>query len=337
VRRLWITLLALFVAAALAGWLGANWALEAATRSVLVSLVERTREGGFALRAVDFESARLSSLRSVTWGGIRAGLEREGSVEGEPELLAVSVERVTLSVAGRNTAALEASGVDIARSRDSPEGPADETLLVAERLRVPFPVDTSDPARGLQAAGREVVRLARTGSTPAVVEFTGTAVIRLLGGEIRLGLRTRQTEEGTTLIADPDDLRSLSALFDQRLTDAEIELISAHVLRAPRLLAIRDQAEWQARDAWLRHPGVSEDAYRHVLWSYLLTREFGAAFAEAVTDAHERGGARNTAAERHMDYRNNALGRSYAERGVPEAAVLEMVRHDPDAVIAPEG
>ena len=84
-----------------------------------------------------------------------------------------------------------------------------------------------------------------------------------------------------------------------------------------------------------RDGSVPEDAYRHVLWSYLLTQEFDAEFAEKVTDAHEIGSTTNTEAEHRMDYNNNAVGRRYAAEGVAEPEVLSRVRRDPAVIRQP--
>jgi hypothetical protein len=79
---------------------------------------------------------------------------------------------------------------------------------------------------------------------------------------------------------------------------------------------------------------VPEDAYRHVLWSYLLTKKFGPEFAEIVTDAHETLPT-NTAAERRMDFHNNRIGRDYAQRGIRRERILWLVKNDVNVIRYP--
>ena len=78
---------------------------------------------------------------------------------------------------------------------------------------------------------------------------------------------------------------------------------------------------------------VPVDAYRHVLWSYSLTKEFGPKFAEQVTDAHEKYDFENTEAEHRMDYNNNAVGRQYALKNVDLVSILERIVKDPDVIL----
>jgi hypothetical protein len=73
---------------------------------------------------------------------------------------------------------------------------------------------------------------------------------------------------------------------------------------------------------------VPEDTYRHVFWSYLLAREFGDEFARALTDAHEQTDARRPPLDRELDLRNNAVGRDYARRGIPEHQILAHLLDD---------
>ena len=119
------------------------------------------------------------------------------------------------------------------------------------------------------------------------------------------------------------------------MTDLEIALIAEYPLRAPDLLLIKKYAERTAMTAHEKDRSVPEDAYRHVLWSYLLTQEFDAEFAEQVTDAHEIGSTTNTEADHRMDYNNNAVGRRFAAEGVTEFEILPRVRRDRSVIRQP--
>ena len=104
---------------------------------------------------------------------------------------------------------------------------------------------------------------------------------------------------------------------------------------APLIMSITSEARRTARESHARDRSIPEDAYRHVLWSYLLTRAFDEPFAQQVTDAHEILPT-NTAAERRMDYINNLIGREYARRGVTQNQILYLVHNDPQVVRSPE-
>jgi len=114
----------------------------------------------------------------------------------------------------------------------------------------------------------------------------------------------------------------------KELTEAEIELLSDYPERGARLKEIADYATAAAKNAHEADQTVPEDAYRHVLWSYLLTKEYDTEFAKKVTDAHEIGDTKNTEEDHIMDYNNNEVGRRYAEEEYEESEVLEKVMSD---------
>jgi hypothetical protein len=67
------------------------------------------------------------------------------------------------------------------------------------------------------------------------------------------------------------------------------------------------------------------DAFRHCLWSALLTYQVGPAFAKKLTDAHEREGKianYNSRLDRDMDLHNNAEGRRLGEFHAAQRSVI---------------
>jgi hypothetical protein len=66
-----------------------------------------------------------------------------------------------------------------------------------------------------------------------------------------------------------------------------VAIIADYPLQTPLILRITLNAESISREAYECDHSVPQATYRHVLWSYLLTREFGAELAEIITNAHE--------------------------------------------------
>jgi len=243
----------------------------------------------------------------------------------------MSVECASLQLEGVGKVVLEIRGLRIEPHGESEASRIGGARFESDRVRMPVEVDPADPLPDLKAAVLAALDLMRSGTTSAPIEFKGRVVLALGGSEASVRVRADESEQGRILVADRGDLAVVSSLFHEKLTEAEIELISANALRASRLLRITEAAESRAREARRRDPRVPKDAYRHVLWSYLLTREFGDEFAKAVTDAHERRPG-NHPSERDMDVRNNRVGRAYANRGVPESEILERVMTDATVV-----
>jgi hypothetical protein len=140
---------------------------------------------------------------------------------------------------------------------------------------------------------------------------------------------------------DKKDIRSFARELraaghvDKDLTEAEIAIVHRYPEEAPKIAQITKYAKDKSEEARRKDPRVPEDAYRHVLWSYLLTKEFGAEFAKEITDAHEFGATGNTPRERRMDLMNNEAGRRYALEGYPEDSILERVMRDPKVIRTP--
>lgn len=133
-------------------------------------------------------------------------------------------------------------------------------------------------------------------------------------------------------------LRSISkdlkkkGVIDKELTEREINFAARFSKEAPDIAQITQEAKMKSKLAHSRNPKVPEDAYRHVLWAYLLTKKFGSEFARKVTITHEVGPTGNTQAEKRMDINNNSVGVRYATLGLTEEEVLRRVMVDPAVI-----
>jgi uncharacterized protein RhaS with RHS repeats len=77
-------------------------------------------------------------------------------------------------------------------------------------------------------------------------------------------------------------------------------------------VSIRGQAESMAENSGLGGPhNGPQDAYRHCLWSYLMTQRLGPEQAERLGSGHEAAGGRGgqPSGEEAMDSSNNQAGR----------------------------
>jgi len=164
--------------------------------------------------------------------------------------------------------------------------------------------------------------------------FEGDVVIKIDGKSARARLYSLEKDGYTTLRFDAADIHAAAKTLDVPLVPAEIQIVSDYPLRALDLMEITHAARETARDTAITRSTVPQDAYRHVLWSYLLTRRFGPEFAQKVTDAHETAPG-NTPEEREMDYVNNAVGRRYAQEGVNPGALLDKLLADPAVIKKP--
>jgi len=191
--------------------------------------------------------------------------------------------------------------------------------------------------KGVGRAVSEIVALLRDGRCALPVFFDGVLHLSIENQPFTAGLGIREEGSGASLVMDPEAVTAISQHLglEKPLTDAEVRLVSRHPLRAPRLFELRTYARRESERAARADRRVPEDAYRHVLWSYLLAKEYGADFAREVTDAHEKGGTGNTEGDKRMDLRNNSVGVSYALAGVTEERILALVTADPEVARRP--
>lgn len=157
----------------------------------------------------------------------------------------------------------------------------------------------------------------------------------------RLGAVAESTDKTEGRVSK-DYLRSLSrdlkqkGVIDKELTEREINFAARFSKEAPEIARITQEARMKSKLAHSRDPKVPEDAYRHVLWAYLLTKRFGPEFARKVTITHEVGPTGNTQAEKRMDINNNSVGIRYANLGLSEEDVLRRVLADPAVIKEPK-
>lgn len=339
-----LVLLALVGAAFFAG----SALLERSSRAGLPVLSKALEERGFSVTELGFAKARIASLGSVAWEDVRAQVRLPEDSAGKGQAARVSIEAVRLGLADLSfrrfrleledvNAGPEAglsSGFDWASARFREA--ARQGRLIAPKLHVGLELDLREPRPVFERLVAELQGVLREGHTDLAVEVDAGILTRLDDEELWARLRAVEKTEGTAIEVDREDLRRLAEHFSRPLTDGEIGLVSEHPLRAPALLLVKKYAEGTAIEAHEEDPTVPEDAYRHVLWSFLLTKRFGPEFAERVTDAHEVGVTDNTEADHRMDYNNNAVGRRYAASGLSEGQVLGRMRVDPGVIRSPQ-
>lgn len=173
----------------------------------------------------------------------------------------------------------------------------------------------------------KLYRLFSHGETTQSVRLQGDIELYVDGQLIIIPIRVAKFDQKYSFVVDPFKLQELAKVLDEGINAAEAKFLSRHPFQMVEMLQIKRYARLSAREAALQDMGVPRDAYRHILWSYLMTREFGPKLAEELTDAHEEGIAL-ISRDRHIDLRHNALGREWAELGVKEKDLLHLVKTD---------
>jgi len=174
---------------------------------------------------------------------------------------------------------------------------------------------------------KELAEILRSGKTTVPINFSGISYFNISKEQVKAMITTSHDRGGYYLVVNKEFFKSIAWLMADNLTDAEAALLSVNAIRLPKLLKIMNDAKRES-ERYKNVKGIPEDAYRHVLWSYLLTMEYGPEFSKAVTDAHEEGDNTNTEADHKMDYNNNTVGRAYAARQYKRNEILGHLLRD---------
>ncbi len=323
--------LAVVLLLAVIAYFVANGVLDRVSRQAMAQLATEAQKRGVEISHPAFDGVKLSGFLSATWSDLSASVKMlADDAPGRGRVWEAQVERLAVDWDIGNEASLVAEAITLIGSEaDSDNNESSDRRIEVARLQCQFPLELLDAKSSIQELLPKVVQLLADGNIDLPLEVDGKIMFSLQNQPAQLRLFAKQ-DGATAIILDRNDVASLSARFEEKLTDAEVDIIAKHPLRAPRLLEIKDDAESTSARASQADEEVPQDAYRHILWSYLLTQAYGAEFAEQVGDAHEQGDTGNTQAEREMDLHNNAIGRKYSDEGVSRRAVLNRLLADPN-------
>lgn len=178
--------------------------------------------------------------------------------------------------------------------------------------------------------------LFRENSIPDPVEFRADALLNLDGHDIRIRTYTERVNGRTFLRFNPDDILSAAENWeDVDISEKEAQILSQYPARTLHIIKITRDA-WRISDREKSHrDDFPDDAFKHIYWSYHLTRTFGTEFAKQITDAHETL-PNNTPEQRKMDFHNNEIGRNLAAQDLTVEQIRRRVLEDPNIIRSPE-
>lgn len=316
------------------------WALASALAPSLAREVLPLTRARLAAIGIDLEDVAVARLRISPWLNAIRLSDLEARLDLNPRdrfQLKSRLEIATLEVRLTRPLALSgtirASGVKLRldpsdRHEQLPFDRFANARLVIGDLPLGGPRQTADAIRETLKA------LFFENRSKSLVDFSGEVILDIEGDDQVAWLYTERLGKTFALRFRESDIEAIAAAKGMDLIPEQIEIVSHDPLRAPVLLVLTDQARTLSQqhapdDIWL------QDAMRHVIWSFLLTRAFGPAFATTVTDAQElRPG--NTPNERAMDYHNNAIGRRLVAEQVSLAALPGRIQSDPDIIRHPD-
>ena len=344
-KKLLLALLLLAVLIVATAYLAGGWLLGAGTRTALPRLIGIVERSGLRVARCEFATAAVQPLAHLRWDNWRVELVPPATAAGQtPDTLPLQIAAAHLDLTDWSplTADLAVEGIRLDTAFTPPAAAdlpfaGEEYGVAIERIDDGFLTlanlaVSTDLRPTLAALVTDLQTLARDGHTPRDLHLGARLHFKLKKHQISVRLETVRRDGTTWLRFTPSDIAELSRRYTRPLTAGEQQLLCDHPQRALLLLRIKEYAERVSQRLAHTERAYGEDFTRHVLWSYWLTRTYGADFAQRVTDAHEIGATDNTEADHRQDYANNTIGRTYALAKKSEGQVLQLIKTDPKIV-----
>jgi hypothetical protein len=329
---------------------GFGYYLNSETREFLPQVVQQIEsDTPFSVSRLDFKKSKLTSLKEFSW----IGLEGTLVANSHPFIKKGTqfdfyLQRLGVRFSDYQFRDFLVRGVGFSLESNGASAPDDFNKLIPEsntfrdgelgidNFQYEFRAeDESDSVSARQLGLNQISELypvLSDGVLPEDFVFEGVINIALNNKNYRLRLHWLEEDGAKKIILLENDLQQVNADFKTWLTREEIKIVSRNPLKAPKLLQIKYYAEKKADEKMEDSDDASYHAYRYVLWSYLLAREFGSEIAESVTEAHETGVPYQSAEAKRMDVVNGRKGREYFLSGVDETELVSKVKTDPEIV-----
>ncbi len=337
-KKALIIFLIILAVIAVGFYFAAGKILEVASRTAIKYVTAEVEQRGVHIDQADFKSASFHFPNGASWRKLLLSgkvVLQDLPLSGRRFVFTVNEFTIGLESFRERMFFIKVKDLEaLLKERPkeySSQLPEEGDHLVVHYFETRFQFDFSQPSQILPMAAalaQDLAGLFFNGRCSTFVEFSGAMNFTMDDRPVQAEVRVERRGNESVLMLDPASLEKISARLEERLNPIEINLLSENPLKAPRLLRISVYAQDAADEAHKKNPAVPEDAYRHVLWSYLLTKEFGPGFALEVTDAHERGDHEETESDHQMDTNNNTIGREYAQKGYHELQVIELVQQD---------
>lgn len=316
-------------------WMAAQWAAPKVLAMVLPRIEAKAKSLGVEIDQIEYRKIRVSPwLNAVTAEQVAVDFDlAPGDVNRlSSAFRSESVEiRIRDLFRMRGSVSMDGFSVHFHQS-DRPPGFPFEGLSDGDVRVDQLPLLA--PREALQGMMDGLLDLFDDNRTMEAFGFSGVVQLVVADGTVPARLYSERHGGGYRLRFSAEDVRQAARVMGMHLADEQIEIISLYPLRVPLIVVLTDRSRHISQqhfhgDMW------KQDALRHVLWSYLLTRSFGAPFAKEVTDAQEAKPG-NTHYERLMDYNNNAVGRVWVEERIVPEQIPTLLLRDPRVVLSPD-
>jgi hypothetical protein len=303
-----------------------NYFLTKVSKKYLVELREKLEAKGLFFKDLSYKDITISSIRSASINDVHVNFKLDKEIYGrksfESTFQAESIGLKLFSLSDLSfTFSISEFSILIEPSVTSSKQTFGE--FEEANLSTNIPINLRSPEASSKLVLEQVQNLFALNKAVGL-DMKGLAKITIDQAEATLGVKTVAYGDSVRLQFNQKDVANTSALFNIELTDQEAEVISNHPSMVPNMIRITRDAKNKSVAYRKADRSFPEDAFRHVYWSYHLTRQLGPELAKQITDAHETAPG-NTSQERSMDYHNNEVGRDLANTNLSENQIRVLV------------
>ena len=318
-------------------YFGGNYAARKIVRIGLEHVAPQLKAKGIGINNLDYGTVHIQSLRSFAMRDIELDFNLDKTLYDKRSFHAsFTANRALIKIVNINNPSflLELDGFSLVIESDesATKGPFGKFENAYWRAEAPMQL------YGIEESGRLIMDrlkiLFRENSIEEPVDFRGDVILMLDGKSAKANLYTIRENDRTYLRLEKEDILAAAKTFEMEMAPATAELIAHYPARAPHLIKITRDARRLSEEKGEKDPSFPEDAYKHIYWSYHIAKAFGPEFAKEFTDTHETK-PNNTPEERKMDFLNNAIGRSYAVKGIEEDQLIPTILQDKKVVLQP--
>jgi len=336
-KKLVVFLIILAIVAGIA-YVGINFALNKAAQSFLPQAQSILAERDVALEQLEFEKIQYLPFKTLHIHHVNAQLTLNKRIRQQNALpFQFAVEKISLLFTDFKDphAILTLDGFDIDVNRVDNQEISRLGEIRQAYWRQNTPVSLTSPGESLQRMLANATALFTETNVKADIDFQGQVTLMIADKPAEIRLYTISKSGYSALRMDEHDMQRVVDAHNLEPAPREVQIICTFPTRAAKIIEITEYAKIVSKQAHQNDASVPEDAYRHVLWSYLLTKAFSPEFAQRITDAHETLPG-NTREERKMDFHNNEVGRQFAQSGISEKGILYRVKTDQRVIRHPD-
>lgn len=303
-----------------------NYILTRVSHKYVAELKSKLEAKGLFFEELEYRDITIRTLRSISINDVNLNFTLDKEIYGRKSFhSSFQAKTIVINLVSIQEAEITFSLNDFSLHVEPDESTERRTFGEFEKAHFSsrIPINLRTPEKSAKEVLLQVEALFQQNKAFGL-SLSGTAKIFVGEERVKLALKTIDKGDSVSLQFDQADILQAAKTFDIELAEKEAEVIANHPSLVPDMMRITGDARQKSRAYRSRDKSFPEDAFRHVYWSYQLTREFGYTIAKQITDAHETAPG-NTANERAMDYHNNEIARDLAKAELSEAQILNLV------------